>query len=102
MKTVFLKHVDTILKRFAIRRVYYSPLCKKGWVVLMRIIRRGTDSKDVILTGTCLTCKTEVEFTRGEAECHSDQREGTSYFVKCPVCNGRIYHYPNASYWRDR
>ena len=56
----------------------------------MKIIKRGTPPPDAVHTGTCHTCKTEVEFVRSEGKVTYDQREGNIVTVECPVCRGNI------------
>lgn len=65
----------------------------------MRIIKPGVKPADKIGTGTCYTCKCEIEVTRGECQHHVayDQRDTDSYSYTCPTCNGNII----INHWRD-
>ena len=75
----------------------------------MEIIKRGTPPGEKLYTGTCRSCTTEVRFKRDEAEVHSDQRDGETVFVACPICHANIYGSPvtlyarnSGSQWEDR
>lgn len=56
----------------------------------MKIIHRGERPEEKVYRATCWRCKTQVEFQRGEARYHSDQRDGDYLSVTCPVCGGAI------------
>lgn len=57
----------------------------------MKIICRGVDPKEHTWRGTCLNCKTLVEFSKAEARYNHDQRDGDYLTVTCPVCGGDIH-----------
>lgn len=56
----------------------------------MKIIKQGQLPAERVYQGTCRRCTTEVEFQRGEATYHADQRDGDFLTVRCPVCNDTI------------
>ena len=56
----------------------------------MKIIKEGKRSENVTYRGSCIRCKTEVEFDRHEATKHSDPRDGDYLNVDCPVCGNEI------------
>jgi hypothetical protein len=75
----------------------------------MDIIKRGTPPGERIYTGSCRGCGTEVKFKRDEAEVYSDQRDGETVSVACPVCHAIIYGTEQklfvrntGSQWEDR
>lgn len=59
----------------------------------MHIIFRGTPPSERTYRGTCVQCKTVVEFLAGEARIEHERCE-TLHLVECPVCKGQIYGSP--------
>lgn len=61
---------------------------------MIEVVRRGKKPSEKKCEGTCHYCKTEVRFLVGDAirESH-DQRDGSTYVVKCPECGQEIYGY---------
>ncbi len=57
----------------------------------MKILERGIKPGDTVYRARCLHCKTAVEFQRSEARFVSDQRDGNSLVVTCPVCEREIW-----------
>jgi hypothetical protein len=57
----------------------------------MKIIHQGQRPDEQTHQGTCLHCRTVVEFQRGEAEFVGSQREGDSLTVNCPTCHSKIW-----------
>ena len=74
----------------------------------MEIIVRGSLPEEKEFQGTCHNCKTVFKCKRHEGTYHSDQRDGESLAVVCPVCGKPTYAYPNSkpswnqSSWYDR
>jgi len=60
----------------------------------MKIIKQGIDPKTVPLHGKCGNCKTEVEFTKEEAQ-QSMDRNAILYSVPCPICSHQIFGVPD-------
>lgn len=68
----------------------------------MRIIKRGVNPEDRVITASCYNCGTSVEFTQREGTRYSDYRE-TYYSISCPVCGKSICGYPaSGNSWMDR
>ena len=57
----------------------------------MRIIKSGIKPSERLYQVTCTTCKTEFEFKQSEATFYDDQREGSYYSIKCPICNDSVF-----------
>lgn len=57
----------------------------------MRIIRQGKLPSEDLFEGTCIHCKTMVEFKRSEARSSPDPREPNLISVTCPLCQGEIF-----------
>lgn len=59
----------------------------------MKIIKQGVDPDTVPMLGTCMNCRTQVEFLKSEATHHRaglDQRDSEHWSVPCPVCKQSI------------
>lgn len=52
----------------------------------VKIIRPGKKPEDVIHEVECRHCTTVFQFTRGDAETVSDQRDGDFLRIACPFC----------------
>lgn len=59
----------------------------------MKIIKRGIVPKEQIFEVTCITCKSELEFAKGELTARGSQYNEAIYGITCPVCNADIYFY---------
>ncbi len=57
----------------------------------MKIIKQGKLPEEKIIRTTCDKCQTIFEFAVKEAEYISDQRDGDSYKIKCPLCHKEHY-----------
>lgn len=54
---------------------------------MVEIIRRGVIPGERVREATCPNCKTLFSFKEMEAEYSSDQRDGDSFKIACPVCS---------------
>lgn len=61
----------------------------------MKIVFRGTPPPDKEWRGTCYSCKSIIEALQSEltGPIYSNQRDGDSSVIKCPVCNGDMPMY---------
>lgn len=57
----------------------------------MEILKQGTKPEDSVHTGRCVSCGTEVKFTRSEGRVMFDRRDGNFVTVTCPTCQRPIY-----------
>jgi hypothetical protein len=62
----------------------------------MKIIKQGALPQEKVYKATCGNCSTEYEFTRAEARCSADQRDGDILITKCPLpgCGQDNWIYP--------
>lgn len=65
----------------------------------MKVIKTGVDPRTIPLTGTCSTCKTQVEFLQSEGDYHTayDQRDSEYWSIPCPVCHSSICGYKKSN-----
>ena len=59
----------------------------------MKIIKKGKLPEEKVYRATCYACATVFEFKAKEGEYFSNQRDGSAYIVKCPLCKNNVYHY---------
>ena len=57
----------------------------------IKIIKRGIPQKEKTYTISCIDCKSRFSFQREDAIYFSDQRDGETLSIHCPVCNARIW-----------
>ena len=57
----------------------------------MEIIEQGKLPEEQKYQVRCKNCKTLFRFKRSEGKYISDQRDGDSIEVKCPLCNEKCY-----------
>ena len=61
----------------------------------MKIIKQGKLPETELYVITCRNCRTEFEFERGEGRYISDQRDGDSIEIACPLCKKKCYADPS-------
>jgi len=60
----------------------------------MEILKKGTPPEDMVYTGTCPNCTTQIRFKRSEASLLSThQLDPAELGIACPVCPAQIRVY---------
>ena len=57
----------------------------------MRVLKEGSLPEAEVFRATCPNCRTEFEFTRGEATYESSCRNDEFLKIACPKCRRIVY-----------